>query len=565
VSGETVTLTASLGFVTYPQDLRGPQLTLPAVEQARILARKAKSAVITAKDFGRDRIFAFSDIARRGGRILEVLPLERVCVSLGRGVDAQEGQRFLVWSPKYPPSRKTSGQAPGPDAGSGERPSGRYPAMYKGEISLMEVQEEVAFAEVLHLSDPAWPLEPGDRLTLIQEKDSIVTAPGEASPPQRDAYTGLFSYRDFIGQWTRAKHNHPSFCLSLIQVQEPSRSRPGEFESGLDASLRKTAELAQEIFGAKAMGARYSLGTILFFHPDQDAPAIQALMRRFAVQAKEDLDVDLAVGVAGYPCLTFHKTDVLENARKALDHARLLPAPQVAAFDSVTLNLAADKLFNAGDLYGAVEQYKLSLLADEANAIARNSLGICLARLGKLDQAKHHFERVVEANPKDIMALYNLASALQSTGEAGPAREAYARCLKLDPRNRFALIRLGMLHEATDPDKARDYLAQACSLPGGEKLAARHLARLALAAGNTAEAREFLHQALVHNHKDAQSLHLLARLYLDSGEDPEIAETLARQSAALRPDRPEHWRTLAQALTAQGKQAQADEALSQVK
>ncbi len=562
VSGETVTLTASLGFVTYPQDLRGVQLTLPAMEQARILARKAKSAVITAKDFGRDRIFAFSDIARRGGRILEILPLERVCVSLGRGVDAQEGMRFLVWSPKYPPSRKTSNQA-APD--SEERLSGRYPAMYKGEISLMEVQEEVAFGEVLHLSDPGWPIEPGDRLTLIQEKDSIVTTPEKAGPPQRDAFTGLLSYRDFIGLWTREKHNHQNFSLSLIQVQEPPKSRPGEFEKDLDDHVRKTAGLAQEVFGATAVGARYSLGNILFFHPDQSAADVQAQMRRFADQAKDDLAVDLAVGVAGYPCLTFHKTDVLENTRKALEHARLLPSPQVAAFDSVTLNLAADKLFNAGDLYGAVEQYKLSLLADEDNAIARNSLGICLARLGKLDQAKHHFEHVIEADPKDIMALYNLASVLQATGEADRARETYRRCLKLDPGHRFSLIRLGILSEAKDPAVAQDYFTKAAALPGGEKLAARHLARLSLTQHQPEAAREFLHQALVHNHKDAQSLHLLARLYLEGHEDPEIAETLARQSAALRPDRPEHWRTLAEALTAQGKQAEADEALSQVK
>ena len=46
---------------------------------------------------------------------------------------------------------------------------------------------------------------------------------------------------------------------------------------------------------------------------------------------------------------------------------------------------------------------------------------------------------------------------------------------------------------------------------------------------------------------------MLARLYLDGGEDPQIAEVLARQSAALMPERQEFWDTLVLALTLQGR------------
>ena len=50
-----------------------------------------------------------------------------------------------------------------------------------------------------------------------------------------------------------------------------------------------------------------------------------------------------------------------------------------------------------------------------------------------------------------------------------------------------------------------------------------------------------MHQALLRNPQDALSLHLMAKMYLDGGEDAELAETLARQSVALRPERRAAW------------------------
>ena len=76
-----------------------------------------------------------------------------------------------------------------------------------------------------------------------------------------------------------------------------------------------------------------------------------------------------------------------------------------------------------------------------------------------------------------------------------------------------------------------------------------------------AEAREHLHQALRKNPRDAVSLSLMAKLYLDGGEDPELAEALARQSVALRPERKSGWLELARALETLGRSREAREAL----
>ncbi|MDL2307879.1 tetratricopeptide repeat protein, partial [Desulfovibrio sp. OttesenSCG-928-C06] len=102
---------------------------------------------------------------------------------------------------------------------------------------------------------------------------------------------------------------------------------------------------------------------------------------------------------------------------------------------------------------------------------------------------------------------------------------------------------------------------RAQALPGGQMLTRRSLARLAIREGRLDDAREELHEALLINPNDAQALQMLASLYLDAGEDPRVAESLARQSAALRPDFKAAWMELARALEAVGKQPEAREAM----
>jgi hypothetical protein len=61
---------------------------------------------------------------------------------------------------------------------------------------------------VLHAGDPAWTPEPGDRLMLIQERDSFFAAEAASdgtAAPRRDMLTGLYGYRDFLSFFTRAR------------------------------------------------------------------------------------------------------------------------------------------------------------------------------------------------------------------------------------------------------------------------------------------------------------------------------------------------------------------------
>lgn len=555
-TGESLTLSASAGCVTYPQDVRGGQFAALPAEQARLLVRKAKKGLAVAKDLGRNQAMPYNRILAEGGSVLEALPLSRLAVSLGRWVDAEPGQRFLVWSPRLERTVDVR-------TADGQRLSGRTPAMVKGEIALVEVGEDMAFAEVLQLTDPHLPLEPGDRLALVPETgDAAPAETGPAGAPRKDPASGLFAHRDFLRVTAADREKRPVFSLGLVLLPDvATQRRPGR---PAEADMAEAAGLCRQFFGPSAVGGRFSASKLVFFLPERSPESLAEAGGNLIAALAERLGLAAAVGIAGYPCLGYARADVPENCRKALDHALLLPTgPRLAVFDSLSLTVSGDRHFAMGDVYAAMEEYKQALLLDETNALARNSLGICLARLGRLGQARAEFERVIKTDPRNTMALYNLGCARQRQGEAAGARGAFQKCLRANPGHVSSLLRLGrMAEENRRFESARKYYRRAAATGNAPALTLRHLARLALTRGRLDDAREHLHQALLLDPKDAFSLQLMARLYLTEGEDPAIAEAMARQAVALRPDRKEFWAELSRALAAQGRDEEAREAMA---
>jgi diguanylate cyclase (GGDEF)-like protein len=548
ITNDIITVTASVGFVNYPQGLEGAQFRRAASEQARMLVRKARKSVIVAKDHGRNRVFSYADILAKGGRVLETLPMDRVLVSLGESSGAKVGLRFLVRSPK-------ALQEPG---GAGE--ADRHPAMFKAELVLVEVGAETAVAEMLHPGDASQGVRPGDRLKLVTGEESLfakhVGEPG--TTPRKDGTTRLVSYSDFVAALATERLRPERFGLSLVRVLDQPVDTGEGYQEAVDRMLAEVAVLARGGFGEATLGGRYGLGGMIFFQEGVDAATLRARSLEIVKLAADTLGITVSIGSACYPFLNFDRADILENCRKALEHALLLPEPRVAVFDSISLNLSADRRFMEGDIYGAIEEFKLALLDDENNLLARNSLGICYAQLGRFDEARRQFEQVTAIDRKDVLALYNLGWANHRLGDLKKAEQAYRRCIKADPGHVYALMRLGSLCESAGHlKKAANLYSKAAAQPGGERMVLRPLARIAYRQGDIDATREHLHLALNADHNDHQAMHMLARLYLDQGEDPQIAEVLARQSSALSPDRDAYWDTLVEALEAQGKVEEA--------
>ncbi len=563
VTDQSFTLTASAGHANYPQDARGGQFVAPAAEQARLMLAKARQALAVARDLGRGQAMDFGRILSEGGQVLEALPMGRVTVSLGKTVGAEGGQRFLVW----PPDAEKSG----PESGflDAERP-GAAPSVVKGEIILMEARENSSVAEILHLGDPDWPIAPGDRLLLAPETEAAEAAaygaPLGAKParPRKDPASGLFSHRDFMRHLAASAEKRKRFSLALFRLpDEAAGERSPASGRHMEADIREIAAICRSVFGQDLDGGRYSASKLAFFFPDKVPQDIRDGAAEVCAQARERLGMELAAGLAGHPFLGLAKADVLENCRKALEHALLLTdPPKIAVFDSISLTISGDRHSTQGDLYAAVEEFKLALVADPKNILARNSLGVCLARLGQYHKARAEFEQALKMDPKNPRTAYNLGYALQRLGESGLARKAFQKCLRHNPGDVFSLLRLGRMSEEDGRHaNALKYYKRAEEAEGGGA-ALRHLARLSMLRGKADEAREYLRQALTYDPRDAFALNLMAKLYLEDGDDPAIAEAMARQSAAIRPDRKEFWVDLARALEAQGKTDEAGEAFA---
>ncbi|MCH5277813.1 MAG: tetratricopeptide repeat protein [Desulfovibrionaceae bacterium] len=567
---------AHAGYVLFPQDWEGraaresessrevAEAAGEAAEEAATLLDKAGLAARRAADLGDtdEHVLGYGFILPRGGVVDQVLPLSRVRVTLGRDVGAREGQRFSVWSLNYPVRAR-----------AGMESEGAREPLYKGEIVLADVREDSSQADVLLLGDPAWPLEPGDRLTLLSGDGDTAGGRGVEGPARPDPLTGLYRHGDFLARLAEARLRYPAFGLVLARFDAPSLDREGrpiDQEHGMAEAAALLRRLLAERVGTGAAelppvtewpAGRYSLNGLLLFHPGLTPPAARDIYGAVGAELAERLGHPAAFGVACLPWLTYRAGDALECCRKALEYALLLPPPHVGVFDSLAVNISADKRYSQGDLFGALEEYRLALLADENNTLAWNSLGVCLAGVGRKAEARRAFEEAVTRSPGEAAGHYNLGTACAALGDADEAAAQFRTCVELDSTHLYACVRLGELAENRgDEDEARRLYERAAVVDPASSLPHRCLARLELRGHKPDKARECLHRSLLRNPQDAFSLHLMARLYLDAGEDPELAETLARQSVALRPDRKAAWLELARALEVQGRHRDAREA-----
>jgi tetratricopeptide (TPR) repeat protein/GGDEF domain-containing protein len=539
-----IPLQVHAGAAVFPADMDGRNAGMPVKAQAAALLQRAERALSAAKKHGVPSALRFGRIAEEGGIVLGVAPMDRLTVSLGRETGASEGSLYTVWSPEG-----------GPDA------------VCRGEIVLTQVDAESSTAEVLHPADMGDPVRPGDRLRR-QAAEKTCVLPVDEEPARKDLVTGLYPYRDFLRIQPELLQNRAAFSFLLLRVHQ--EDGPVEPVEDAEASIFKLVEYAQNILGADSVGGRFGLLGTVFFVPhegDKEAAQIVEKAKTLLDHLEQEAGLKLTCGLASWPYLNFKRRAALENCRKALQYA-MLPAaalesspwgrPHLGVFDGTALTISADGHFSRGDIYEAMEEYKLALIADPANSVARNSLGICLAGIGHLDKARVCFERVLEKEPSNMMALYNLGQALMRSSQTDKAKASFEACLRIDSRHLFSLLRLGgMAMDEGRMQTAAHYYELASKSPGGEGVSNRYKARPAMAQGKRAEAKEYLHLALLHDPKDAMSMHLLATLYLEDGEDPKIAESLARKSMALNPERSAFRELLAKALEAQGKENEA--------
>jgi tetratricopeptide (TPR) repeat protein len=228
---------------------------------------------------------------------------------------------------------------------------------------------------------------------------------------------------------------------------------------------------------------------------------------------------------------------MIDNACKALDHATFFGPGSAVAFDEVSLNISGDKLYENGDLQGAIDEFKRALLIDPSNINVHNSLGVCYGLVGEYESAIEEFKAVASIDPKEYMAMFNLGLVHALRNQPEMALEFFLEADKINGDVYEVAFQSGKLYfESGDLEKAKPFLERAAKLDPDSGAVYRYLGDCYAAGNLKQDAISAYKKAIRHNPHDAASMSALGCLFENQGENPEITLMFCRESVGLSPE-----------------------------
>jgi len=272
----------------------------------------------------------------------------------------------------------------------------------------------------------------------------------------------------------------------------------------------------------------------------------------------EDLGTTYSIGIACFPCIDFKKSDIPQNARKALLHAGFFGPDKVILFDGISQNVSGDIYYGEGDLVRAVGEYKRGFEMDPANTNLLNSLGEAYAQMNKPRIAGPFFETVLRTEPKHYMALFNLGIIHLTIAEDEKAIQYFERALAASRHKpevnqiNDLLLQLGKLYCRTGRYKKaavllekEKILDEAGTIAPHRNALLRYLGEAYIGCGRNVEAIKVLQRATRYNPHDAHSLSMLGELYARENQGDDIGLSLCLQAVNIDDRQWKHWYRLA--------------------
>ena len=246
----------------------------------------------------------------------------------------------------------------------------------------------------------------------------------------------------------------------------------------------------------------------------------------------------VTAGIAVYPCSDFTRSQILDNAWKALHHATFFGFDAAAVFDAVSLNISGDRYYQEGDIQGAVSEFTTALALDSSNVNVHNSLGVCYGALGKLASALKEFETSLVLDPDEFMAAYNIGMTHQLLDNPESALKFFLQAYDMKPDVYEINLNTGHLFlKNGSAEKAISFLEKAVQLEPDSGLAFRYLADCLKKLDRINEAMEAYKKAVKLHPYDADSISALGWLFAKNGENMEISTMFCRKATELAPDR----------------------------
>ena len=245
----------------------------------------------------------------------------------------------------------------------------------------------------------------------------------------------------------------------------------------------------------------------------------------------------VTIGIVSFPIITFGKSDMIDNARKALDHATFFGPGSAVVFDGVSLNISGDKLYENGNLQGAIDEYKRALEMDPSNINVHNSLGVCYGLQCEYESALEEFKKVASLDPGEYMAMFNLGLVHTLRGQPEKALKFFLKADNINGDVYEVAFQCGKLYfESGDLTKAKPFLERASKLDPESAMVYRYLGDCYAADNLTQDAISAYKKAIKHNPNDAASMSALGCLLDDQDENPEITLMFCQESVGLSPE-----------------------------
>lgn len=351
-------------------------------------------------------------------------------------------------------------------------------------------------------------------------------------------YPDMLVDQEFLDHALQALDSDTLFSAVVIRLDQNGPEETTTTDSAEDDGLLEVVQLLDEMCREQnGMWGALESGLVAGFFPDKDGVQTIDLTRRIQTSLKENIQKTITVGIAEYPTITYQKSEIIENANKALDHATFLGPDSAVTFDGISLNISGDKLYEKGEIQGAIDELKTALKLDPNNVNVHNSLGVCFGILGNHEPAIEAFKKVISIEPEEYMALYNLGLVYMLTDKRDQALEFFLKADKIKGDAYEVTFQTGKLYlELSDSEKARIYLERAAELEPESGAVYRYLGDCHAAGNRPPDAIAAYRKAIKLNPQDAASMSALGFLFEAQGENPEITTMFCRESVKLVPD-----------------------------
>jgi tetratricopeptide (TPR) repeat protein len=344
--------------------------------------------------------------------------------------------------------------------------------------------------------------------------------------------------KQFVEQALTQLGTAVNFSAMVIRIDNFNPQDPGTPKSsGADVHMQ-VARIIDRLYGReRGIWGLLEIDMFGCFFDENDATSTQNLGRKLKKNLSKNRNETVSIGIAAYPTIHFKTNQILENARKALDHAAFFGPDSMVSFDAVSLNISADKLYDQGKVKDAAAEFKTAIFLDPTNVNIRNSLGVSYGVLGDLDKALAEFKMAISLDPKEVLAVYNMGLVNMLMGNKAQALVSLLEAGQLDSEIFEVAFQTGRVYlDLKQPQKAKKFLKKAVQLRPASGPAFSCLGECYAALGMNTKAVAAYKKAVKQNSNDAAALSALGWLFAAEGESLEIATLFCKQSVDIAPD-----------------------------